>query len=299
MIDVLLATYNGEKYLETQLYSLLWQTHKDWRLIVHDDGSTDTTVAVIKNFQKIDNRIILIEDGIKCAGAAKNFLHLLSMPSDSEYFIFCDQDDIWFEGKLEELYKIIKDVDQPAAAYCNAYLYNGKKIIADKVTYFNRNSLENSLFLNSGVQGCSLIFNRKLKEKLTCCPDYVCMHDHLVTIAAVTFGRLLHTDLSLMLYRQHEQNVTGNIKPSLQDRFRSFINRNHSVIDLNHFKANRSFYNLYKSDLTEQQIKLFKAYFDYPNKKLLQRMNIVRRNSFAIGNSKTVLLLKTLIRRPI
>ena len=53
MIDVLLATYNGEKYLEAQLYSLLWQTHKDWRLIVHDDGSTDNTVAIIKNFQKI------------------------------------------------------------------------------------------------------------------------------------------------------------------------------------------------------------------------------------------------------
>lgn len=299
MIDILLATYNGEKYLEAQIYSLLSQTYKNWRLIIHDDGSNDRTIEIIKQFQKIDNRIILIEDGIKCGGAAKNFLHLLSIPSSSDYFIFCDQDDIWFEGKLEELHNIIKTTSEPAAVYCNAYLYDGKKITADRVTYFHRNNLQNCLFLNSGVQGCSLMFNSKLKEKLNILPEYVYMHDHLVTIAAVTFGKLLHSDLSLMLYRQHEQNVTGNIKPNLQDRFRSFINRNHSVLDLNHFKANRSFYNLYKSDLTEQQIKLFKAYFDYPNKKLLQRMNIVRRNSFAIGNSKTVLLLKTLIRRPI
>lgn len=73
MIDILLATYNGEKYIKSQILSLISQSYTDWRLIIHDDGSTDATVDIIKELSVIDNRIRLIEDGVSCKSAALNF----------------------------------------------------------------------------------------------------------------------------------------------------------------------------------------------------------------------------------
>ena len=102
-IYILLATYNGEKYIKAQIHSLLCQTYEDWNLLIHDDGSNDNTVNIIKKLQEKDERIILIEDGIKCGGAGANFLHILKNYSTADYITFCDQDDIWLETKIEEL----------------------------------------------------------------------------------------------------------------------------------------------------------------------------------------------------
>jgi len=106
-IDILMATYNGEKYIENQILSLQQQTHKNWILYIRDDGSTDSTLEILENFSKNDNRIKIIKDSLGCnLGAGKNFLTLTKY-SLSEYVIFCDQDDIWFERKLELLLKFM------------------------------------------------------------------------------------------------------------------------------------------------------------------------------------------------
>ena len=297
MIDVLLATYNGEKYLEAQLYSLLWQTHKDWRLIVHDDGSTDNTVAIIKNFQKIDNRIILIEDGIKCGGAAKNFLHLLSMPSSSDYFIFCDQDDIWFESKLSDLRNCFVD-DIPKAVFCNGYSYSiDKGIISDKITSVFPKRLEDQLFLNAGIQGCSLMFNKALKDKMGNLPNNQAMHDHFVTLFAVTFGELSYLPKNLMLYRQfHEGKATANIDSSISKRLKSEI----PIIDRKHFEATLIFYKHYFNVLSDKQKSLFEEYFRYSkSNSMLEKISIILKNDFNIYGKSYMLLLKTILRKTI
>ncbi|MBR1732901.1 MAG: glycosyltransferase, partial [Alloprevotella sp.] len=96
-IDILLAAYNNAAYLPAQIRSLQNQTFTDWRLLVHDDGSADDTVGVVREFASADSRITLIEDGVTFHSAQGNFMHLLPF-SDSEFAIFCDGDDIWLDN---------------------------------------------------------------------------------------------------------------------------------------------------------------------------------------------------------
>lgn len=299
MIDILLATYNGEKYIQTQINSLLTQTHKDWRLLIHDDGSTDKTIEIIKEFQKLDRRIILIEDGIKCGGAGENFLHLLKNYAEAEYIIFCDQDDIWLENKLEVMYERLKQEKEPCAVYTNGFLYKNEQVIPQNHIQFHRTNLQDSLFLNGGIHGCCIMFNKALLEALKQnFPDYVYMHDHFLTIFAVTFGKMIYIDQSLMWYRQHSDNVTGNIPTSFLGRLKTFLDRENPVLEHRHYRANEAFYNAYQDRMMDTQKTLFENYLKYPKVSRLERVAIVWKNQFVSGTS-SILLLKTLLRKPI
>ncbi|MBB5647476.1 glycosyltransferase [Pedobacter cryoconitis] len=296
-IDILLATYNGSDYLENQILSVIGQTYKNWKLIIHDDGSKDSTLEVIKKYQDIDNRIFLVKDDLVFNDAAANFMHLLKL-STSELIIFCDQDDIWFENKLILLVNGFDNkFEEPMAVFCNGFAYRGDEgIINDKITNVFPKELKEQLFLNGGIQGCSLMFNLALKQKLNVVPQFIAMHDHFITLGAICFGQLKYIDKSLMLYRQfHANKVTANIEFSLIKRFKSEI----PVIDRTHYKATESFYQTYKSQLTPGQIQLFEAYLLYPESTLWKRISVVIKNRFKIYNSTLALLLKTITRKPI
>ena len=92
-IDILMATYNGAKFIASQIRSLQNQTFTDWKLLIHDDGSTDGTIEILNFFCANDKRINIINDGIQFHNCALNFMHLLKY-SDATFCIFCDQDDI-------------------------------------------------------------------------------------------------------------------------------------------------------------------------------------------------------------
>lgn len=111
MIDILLATYNGEKYLDSQITSIVNQTYKEWTLYIRDDVSFDNTQGVIKKWALLDSRIKLVDNRNESLGIGGNFLRLLRY-STADYICFCDQDDYWFENKLEVLYKVIKENHQ-------------------------------------------------------------------------------------------------------------------------------------------------------------------------------------------
>lgn len=299
-IDILLATYNGADYLDSQILSLLSQTHKNWKLIIHDDGSTDNTLNIIRRFQQNDERIILIDDGVQFRSAAYNFLHLLKF-SQSELIIFCDQDDIWFENKLELLSKEFCDQLGPQAVFCNGFAYCTETgILNDKITLINPQDLNEQLFINAGIQGCSVMFNRELKYKINKVPGYVVMHDHFLTLAIVCFAKLTYVDKNLMLYRQfHQTKATANIDYRLSKRIKSYFVSDVPVIDKNHKKATRSFFETYRSELGAEQIVLFNAYFSYSERTLVQRVWIVVKYKFTLYNSIFALVVKTIMRRPI
>lgn len=298
IVDILLATHNGALYLDAQLRSLQSQTFTDWRLIVHDDASTDNTIEIIQKYAAEDARIVLIRDDIRFGNAAKNFMHLTTF-ANADLIMFCDQDDIWFENKIFNLVEAIKNEEGPCAAYCNAYGYNGDIITLNKTTRFEVSSLQNSLFLNSGIQGCSLILNKKLLQTFHDWPDFICMHDLLVTIAALTFGELKYVDKSLMLYRQHNNNVTGNLVVGKTNRAKKFLRRNSYVLDRDHYNANKSFFNKYRNNIEPAKQVLFMQYFAYADSGLFKRLYIVIKNRFSLGNNIMLMLLKTLIRQPI
>ena len=107
-VDVLLATYNGEKYLKEQIDSILEQTYSDFRLLISDDGSTDDTRKILEEYKNKDSRIQVFFQESNL-GVVKNFEFLLKKV-ESKYYMFSDQDDIWKSEKIEKsLNKIQSD----------------------------------------------------------------------------------------------------------------------------------------------------------------------------------------------
>ena len=109
-IDVLLATYNGEKYLREQLDSILNQTYTNFNLIISDDCSTDGTVKILEEYEKKDSRITGVFVHQKNQGVVKNIEYLLSLVQ-SDYYMLADQDDVWLPEKIEMSLKKIKETD--------------------------------------------------------------------------------------------------------------------------------------------------------------------------------------------
>lgn len=301
-IDILMATYNGGQFVENQILSVIAQTHKDWRLFIHDDGSTDNTLDIIRDYQKKNTQIILIEDDYKGLGAARNFLHLFSFASN-ELIAFCDQDDIWFENKLKfmhDLYLEIPNKNEPIAIFCNGYGYDAQiGIIGQSIVEVEPKSLNSQLFLNTGIHGCCLMFNDVLKMKVTPVPSFVAMHDHLITLCAITFGQLYYLKKPLMLYRQnHFNKATTNIEFNRFRRILSIFNRKIGVVERTHFCGTKSFYETYKNLMISEQIKLFEAYFLFCDSRFMgKRIFILLKHRFEIYGGVYKLVIKTILRK--
>lgn len=303
-IDILMATYNGGAYIENQILSLLAQTHKDWRLFIHDDGSTDNTIEIIKEYQMNNPQILLLEDEYKGLGAARNFIHLFSHATN-ELITFCDQDDIWFENKLKfmhDFYLGVSNKKEPVAIFCNGYGYDSNVgVIGRTIVEVEPTSLNSQLFLNTGIHGCCLMFNKELKNKLTPIPSFVTMHDHLITLCAITFGHLYYLKKPLILYRQNHLNkATMNIEYNRYRRGLSIFNRKIGVVEQTHFLGTKSFYEAYKRWMTIKQIRLFEAYFLFCSCSFMgKRIFIVLKHRFEIYGSVEKLVIKTILRKRI
>lgn len=294
-----MATFNGEAYLKAQLDSLIGQTYTLWELVVHDDGSTDNTLAILASYAELDSRITVMEDEVKGLGARGNFIHLINHTRGT-FYMFCDQDDIWLENKVACMVEEIRRLKGPALVYANAYFYKNGAIVEQRATTIHPSGLRNFLFFNSGIQGCSIIVNAELVNLLRPFPPVLVMHDHLLTLGAISFGKVKCLDSILMWYRQHENNVSGGQHLGLGVRVLNFFRRDKPVVDRHHFLANRSFYEHYFDKLAPADKQVFDRYFQYcESKSRIKRMIIILKHRFSLGDKKGILFLKTLIRKPI
>lgn len=303
MIDILMATYNGGCYIRNQILSLQQQTYQGWRLLIRDDGSSDNTLDIVKSFIEQDPRIVLVEDDLGNLGTGKCFLELAKY-AQSDFVMFCDQDDIWFEKKLEILHNAAVEKlnpDRPGFVYCDGYAYSDKLgvITANSISRVHAKNLRELLFLNAGYQGCSILFNKNLCMMLAGYKaNYFYMHDDVTTLLAHTFGDVHFVKKPLMLYRQHENNVTGNI----QYGFRKLVRRALPVLPVLsscHYKEKRAFYIAYSNGMSDVDRKLFEEYLKFPKVGLLKRICIVIFNRFTEGGARTRLLAKVLMRKPL
>jgi rhamnosyltransferase len=298
-----MATYNGEKYVKNQILSILQQTYEKFRLLIRDDGSLDDTVRIVQEMAKFDSRICLIEDGAgQRLGPGRNFLGLLEFAT-SDYAMFCDQDDIWFEKKLEILVRFAENNFVPSVpnlVYCDAYAYSEEGVIIfDSVSRFHANNLREFIFFNSGYQGSSMLFDRFLVSLASNYKaDYFYMHDDIVSLLAHVFGKVHYIPQKLMLYRQHDSNVTGNIKDNFAARLKKLFDGQSYVLNKEHYEEKKSFFDAYKNMISDEHIKIFQLYIEFPFLTLKERMKTVWINRFSYGGNRWFLLLKTLLQKP-
>lgn len=298
MIDIILATYNGEKYIRQQLFSLLSQTYTDWRCIVHDDGSTDSTVSIVKEIASIDRRIILKNDGVQLHNSGKNFLHTLSY-STADYICFCDQDDVWLDTKLEKLILAIESQNNeiPQVVFSNAHLWkNDSNKIFGQATLAFPTDIESLLFLNCGIQGASAIFNKKMRDCLLVPLENLVMHDWYLTIIGCTFGEIHYLHENLMLYRQHGSNVTGYADGSMKNKFCNLFKRKSPLVDPKHLTSLESFFDVWQKTLSEKDRKSIKKFIESTEKNWISRFCFILKGKWRIYDSRSKLIIKFFIR---
>ncbi|WP_318342376.1 glycosyltransferase [Acinetobacter sp. 16] len=299
MIDIVMATYNGEKYLEAQLLSLISQTHKNWSLHIYDDCSTDGTVDIINKFIKIDSRIHFYQNK-RNLGCALTFLNGIKN-SSAEFIMLCDQDDIWFDNKVFQLYNFIKDEKKlPCIGLAKGVSFNQN---INKVTGFiNLNepkSLNEFLLNNGGLQGCSMIINKKLINLVLEVPSEIVMHDHYLSLLAFSFGKVKYLNMDLMLYRRHEKAVTTNFYGSFLSKAYNYITSKPFVIDYHHYIAIKSFYNENYSRFQDKEIQLFKAYLSLKDENILKVFFVILKFRFLIRGSILFSFLSFFLKRKI
>lgn len=253
-IEVLLATYQGQRFLSELLNSLLDQTYHNWILSVSDDGSSDDTLKILENFAiKNPDKVKFIEQGPN-QGPCNNFVNLMEK-STEDIVAFCDQDDIWKPDKLEvminDYLKNLSEVEsKPFLAICDAMIVDDKLNVINKSMLHNykkpikQRILYSHLQYNNCITGCCLLANRAaidlaIKEKNNLKTKFnanIVMHDHwLGLVTAYYKGLIIFIDKKLVLYRQHDSNVIGVNK-------RLFIN----ILRLNNIKNFFAKYNMLK-----------------------------------------------------
>lgn len=206
-VSVLLASYNGGRYIKEQISSILSELKENDELIVSDDGSTDNTVEIVKSFG--DNRIIIV-DGPK-TGFVNNFINAFHY-SHNEIIFFSDQDDVWISGKR----------DKVVAAFTDGInLVKHDAIIVDE----NLNEINSSYnelrgantsfiknFLKNTFTGCCMAVRREWLIKLLPVPKDV-YHDWWIGVFSCKYRCAKIIDDKLLLYRRHGENVS-EMKPS-------------------------------------------------------------------------------------
>lgn len=222
-VEILLATYNGEKYLREQLESLLNQSYEDLHVIIRDDGSSDHTQAIIQDFvTRFPTKVTFIQDKIHL-GALACFSELMGC-SKAPYMMFADQDDIWLKDKVTTTLNKMKEMEKkygetkPILVHTDLIVVDEKKnqIAPSFWTYTGLKPVENpylqKILVQNEVTGCTMMMNRALVDLAFPVESYSAMHDWWVGIVAAAFGHIGLICEPQILYRQHGKNTLGAVK---------------------------------------------------------------------------------------
>ena len=216
-IDILMAAYNGERYISEQIESILSQTFTDWRLLIRDDGSTDNTSAIIEDYAaKYPGKIEIIHDDAVCKNSTKNFFELLKH-AEADYVMFSDQDDVWLPYKVQITYDYMKKAERdnpgkPIVVFTGMQAVDSELKSIDVILRLDLPEYRytfKELLADNCVSGCTQILNRECYEGMGGFQEGITYHDYWASLYASAFGTIVRVPMALMLYRQHGDNVVG------------------------------------------------------------------------------------------
>ncbi len=240
MISVAMCTYNGERYIEQQLASILSQTRKPQEVVICDDCSSDNTIRIIKQFASITEITIkLIENSINI-GSTKNFENAIQLCS-GDIIVLSDQDDVWEANKLQVVYDVYISHPDMSLVFTDGYVvdhelnYMGYKLFdyvkfnkRIKNEFIMKNEFE-VLLNNSLVTGATIAFNSKYKN-IICPIPLNWVHDYWISLVLAGIGQVYYIDKPLIKYRQHNSQQIGIRRHNcIKNIFSKYTNRKHQV----------------------------------------------------------------------
>lgn len=261
-ISVVLATFNGGKYIERQLDSIINQEVQPTEIIIIDDCSTDSTLDILQCYDFKNIKKIQIIKNTNNLGPIANFKKGISLTNES-FIALCDQDDIWLPNKLRlSLENILQlDPNKPCVVYSDLTLIDSNdKILSPSLhkQWKVNPKYYDLLFISFAniVTGCTVLFNRKMKSEIEHMPINIVMHDYWIGLIGYSFGDIKYIPESTILYRSHNESVTSKDKTSfLKDLKNSKINITKQINQIQIFQ------NLYQDRLTDVNKKTFNKFF--------------------------------------
>lgn len=285
MIDILLAAYNGEKFIHKQIDSILAQDCQEWILYIRDDASSDSTPSILEEYsQSHPGKIHLIKDSLGNLGFCRNFKRLMHY-SNNPYTMFCDQDDIWKKDKLSTELSCMEESEK-ATGSIPILIFSDLEGIdeEDRLLYpsfIRKNQFETTplffskLLYRNIVTGCSVMMNKPLHSYVLQMPDNIRCHDHWAALTCLlNGGQLIYLDKVTVSYRQHADNCIGDSSMAFHEKLKK-------LFDLSKYLEgkNRSIQHYYA---LEQQMALLKKTYisqhscehecDMNNKLLLEQL---------------------------
>jgi hypothetical protein len=208
LVEVLMSTYNGERFVAEQVDSILRQTYQPLRLLVRDDGSADQTLDILRHY---DDSRVLVRAGSNL-GLPDAFFRIMDDSSDdAEFWSLADQDDVWEPNKIERAVAALEPLGDEPSLFC------GRVLVVDeglKPLYPHELPKRGPSFANALVQnialGCTIVINRAARDLLReTWPRECVMHDAWMYLVLAGAGRVLYDEECLVLYRQHARNAVG------------------------------------------------------------------------------------------
>ncbi|MCK4004205.1 glycosyltransferase family 2 protein [Streptococcus suis] len=299
-VNILMSTYNGQQFLSEQICSIKEQSYTDWTLFIRDDGSSDNTKEILKDFERQDSRIHIIDsDKSDNLGVIKSF-HKLVNHDRADFYFFSDQDDVWLPNKLELSLKEAQNypADLPLMVYMDLKVVNQDlEIMTESMvksqSHHANTELVQELTENTVTGGVAMI-NHHLAEMWQVTED-ILMHDWYLALLASAFGNLVFIDQPGELYRQHSDNVLG--ARTLSKRFKKWV-RPHilfavywDLIKNSQIQARH----LLQMPLSQSNRELIEAFVTIMDKPMLERFRILRKYGLRKNKAFHTLVFTTLI----
>lgn len=293
-VDILLATCNGERFIQEQVSSILNQSYPHLSLIICDDQSTDQTPIILAELAKNHpERIKIISAGRKL-GVNQCFSFLLEH-IENDYLMFADQDDVWLKHKVENAMESIQILEKqygcdiPLLVHSNLKVVDAKlEVLSDSFwSYSNlfpkNGSSLNRLIVQNAVTGCSLLMNRALVNKAMPIPEEAIQHDWWIALVAAAFGYIKEIEEPSILYRQHTANAVGAIK---YNPFVYFYRRMKTPLEVDkayrirNMNQTKTLNDRYSTTLTSQQKMMLGDYLNLINLGFFRSIFITLKHGF-------------------
>ena len=279
MIDILMATYNGEKYLKEQIDSILEQSYQNIKLIISDDFSKDKTIQILKEYQEQDKRVEVFFQQ-ENLGVVKNIEFLLNKVTSS-VFMLADQDDFWMKEKIKKSYELLKNsnsdlvftdlevVDKDLNTIYPSF--NDYMLLTRKINKCLDNNRLNYLY--NCVTGCTICAKSKIIKDILPLPNNskFVIHDYWIGIITSLNGKVSYLPDKTIKYRQHENNQVGTEK--ISHGFTKFEQVREWFIEVKLgifivFKENKEKFPIELQELTQKSYEYFsmlknKKYFNF------------------------------------
>lgn len=289
-IAILLSTYNGVEFLTQQLDSLFAQVDTSFKIFVRDDGSQDSTLEVLQGY---DVKLLPSNINLGCKDSFSTLLKFATTNSDADYFMFCDQDDVWYPDKVEKTLAKMKSMeaeysDIPLLVHTDLEVVDESlETIAPSMWQYehllpDKNTFSRLLIQNS-VTGCSVMINRTLAEKSLTIPSSAIMHDWWLGLVASQFGKIGFIAEPTIKYRQHGKNTIGS-KEFKVNPLRTILGLVYSLVlrkqdYLKDIQVNidqaRSFLELFSDELDEKNKALLTDFISLEHKSFFQRRLVI------------------------